>query len=233
LPKGASVIVGEPSMMKTVTGHKGGQGFMVDVIGFEVHSSIMHTGVSAIMEAARIIDWANHVNAEEQARAPSAIAAMFDPPWTSLHTGIIEGGTAQNITAKHCRFDIGYRAVPDADPKAWRDRILERIRRVEADMRKIHPDARIDVDERFHVPGLRPEEDGQAEELVRAITGDNGTHVVSYGTEAGQFQAAGYSAVVCGPGDIAQAHQPNEFVTVEQFEAGHAFMKKLVDRLAA
>lgn len=233
LPKGQAVLVGEPSMMKAVTGHKGGQGFIVDVVGFEVHSSIMHTGVNAIMEAAKIINWANEVNAKEQARAPSAVAAMFDPPWTSLHTGIIEGGTAQNITAKHCRFDIGYRAVPDEDPTSWRDRIMGRIREVEAQMQAVHPDARIDMTERFHVPGLQPEEGGAAEGIARAITGDNGTHVVSYGTEAGQFQRAGYSAVVCGPGDIAQAHQPNEFITIAQFEAGHDFMKKLVERLAA
>ena len=233
LPKGQAVLVGEPSMMKAVTGHKGGQGFIVDVVGFEVHSSIMHTGVNAIMEAAKIINWANEVNAKEQARAPSAVAAMFDPPWTSLHTGIIEGGTAQNITAKHCRFDIGYRAVPDEDPTSWRDRIMGRIREVEAQMQALHPDARIDMTERFHVPGLQPEEGGAAEGIARAITGDNGTHVVSYGTEAGQFQRAGYSAVVCGPGDIAQAHQPNEFITIAQFEAGHDFMKKLVERLAA
>lgn len=233
LPKGASVIVGEPSMMKTVTGHKGGQGFMVNIWGFEVHSSIMHTGVNAIMEAARIIDWANTVNAEEQAKSPSVIAAMFDPPWTSLHTGLISGGTAQNITAKHCKFDIGFRAVPDAQPEVWRDRIMDKIRAVEAQMQTVHPDARIDVDARFFVPGLKPEEDGRAEALTRAITGDNGTHVVSYGTEAGQFQDAGYSAVVCGPGDIAQAHQPNEFVTVAQFNAGHAFMRDLLGRLAA
>lgn len=232
LPKGGAVIVGEPSMMRAVTGHKGGQGFAVEVWGFEVHSSIMHTGVNAIMEAARIIDWANHVNEEERARAPSTVAAMFDPPWTSLHTGTISGGTAQNITAKHCTFDIGYRAVPDSDPKVWRDRIVTRIRAVEADMRAVHPEARIDVTERFHVPALRPEEEGQAEALARAITGDNGTHVVSYGTEAGQFQAAGYSAVVCGPGDIAQAHQPNEFVSVAQFNAGTEFMRALLKRLA-
>jgi len=81
------------------------------------------------------------------------------------------------------------------------------------------------------VPGLRPEEDGEAEALARAMTGDNGSHVVSYGTEGGQFQAAGYSAVVCGPGDIAQAHQPNEFIEVAQFEAGHDFMKRLLTRL--
>ena len=231
LPKGVAVIVGEPSMMQAVTGHKGGQGFWVDVWGFEVHSSIMHTGVNAIMEAAKIIAWSNDVNAAEQAKTPSPVAAMFDPPWTSLHTGLIEGGTAANITAKHCRFDIGYRALPDADKAAWSQMILDKVREVEAEMQAVHPEARIEVDARFGVPGLVPEENGIAEGLVRAITGDNATHVVSYGTEAGQFQEAGYSAVVCGPGDIAQAHQPDEFITLAQFEAGQDFMRKLLTRL--
>jgi len=231
LPKGGAVIVGEPSMMKAVTGHKGGQGYWIDVWGFEVHSSIMHTGVNAIMEAARIIDWANAVNDEERARRPSEVAAMFDPPWTTLHTGVIEGGTAANITAKHCRFDIGFRAVPDADHAEWHARILDKIREVEAAMQAGHPEARIEVEERFAVPGLKPEENGAAEAIARALTGDNATHVVSYGTEAGQFQEASYSAVVCGPGDIAQAHQPDEFITLAQFEAGQDFMARLVARL--
>ena len=232
LPKGSAVIVGEPSMMKAVTGHKGGQGFQVDVWGFEVHSSIMHTGVNAIMEAAKIIAWSNDVNDVERAKEPTPVAAMFDPPWTTLHTGVIEGGTAANITAKHCRFDLGYRAVPDADKSAWDAMVKDKIREVEEGMQAVHPEARIDVLQRFGVPGLKPEENGEAEGLVRKITGDNASHVVSYGTEAGQFQEAGYSAVVCGPGDIAQAHQPNEFITVEQFNAGHAFMERLLDRLS-
>lgn len=231
LPKGSAVIVGEPSMMKAVTGHKGGQGFQVDVWGFEVHSSIMHTGVNAIMEAAKIIAWSNDVNDVERAKEPTPVAAMFDPPWTTLHTGVIEGGTAANITAKHCRFDLGYRAVPDADKSAWDAMVKDKIREVEEGMQAVHPEARIEVLQRFGVPGLKPEENGEAERLVRKITGDNGSHVVSYGTEAGQFQEAGYSAVVCGPGDIAQAHQPNEFITVAQFEAGVAFADRLLDQL--
>lgn len=231
VPKGAAVIVGEPSMMQAVTGHKGGQGFWVDVWGFEVHSSLLHTGVNAIMEAARVIDWANQVNAAEAARTPTPVAAMFEPPWTSLHCGLIEGGTAANITAKHCRFDLTYRAVPDASHDDWRARIRTRLAEAEAGMQAIHPDARIEVHERFAVPGLRPEENGAAEALVRSITGDNATHVVSYGTEAGHFQSAGYSAVVCGPGNIEQAHQPDEFITVAQFEAGADFMRRLLARL--
>lgn len=231
LPKASAVIVGEPSTMQAVTGHKGGQGFWIDVRGFEVHSSIAYRGVSAIMEAAKIINWANEVNAEEAAKTPDAMAALFDPPYTTLHTGLIEGGTAANITAKHCGFDLGFRAVPSDDTGAWRRRVLDKIAEVEAGMKAVHPDAGIDVTPRFGVPGLKPEEQGEAEALVRAITGDNATHVVSYGTEAGQFQERGYSSVVCGPGDIAQAHQPDEFITVEQFNAGHDFMRNLLERL--
>lgn len=231
LPKASAVIVGEPSMMKAVTGHKGGQGFWTHVVGFEVHSSIMHTGVNAIMFGAKLIDWANQVNAESMAKTPAPLAAMFDPPWTTAHVGTIQGGTAHNITAKDCRFGMDFRAVPGENLSDWRDRYLARVREVEAEMQAIHPAARIDITEKFVVPGLKPEEEGEAETLVRAITGDNGGHVVSYGTEAGQFQERGYSAVICGPGDIAQAHQPDEYITKAQFEAGHDFMRRLLERL--
>jgi acetylornithine deacetylase len=231
LPKASAVIVGEPSMMKAVTGHKGGQGFWTHVVGFEVHSSIMHTGVNAIMFGAKLIDWANQVNAESMAKTPAPLAAMFDPPWTTAHVGVISGGTAHNITAKDCRFGMDFRAVPGESLTDWRDRYLLRVREVEAEMQAIHPAACIDITEKFEVPGLKPEEEGEAETLVRAITGDNGGHVVSYGTEAGQFQERGYSAVICGPGDIAQAHQPDEYITKAQFEAGHDFMRRLLERL--
>jgi acetylornithine deacetylase len=233
LPKGTAVIVGEPSKMQAVTGHKGGFGIDTHIVGFEVHSSIMHTGVNAIMAAAPLIDWANHRNAESMAAEPSEIAAVFDPPWTTCHVGMIEGGTAHNITAKDCTFMMDFRTVPDETQAEWRDAYIEQVRQVEARMQAVHPDARIELSEHFAIPGLVPEQDGEAEALVRALTGDNASHVVSYGTEAGQFQAAGYSAVICGPGDIAQAHQPNEFISIAQFEAGHRFMQRLVERLSA
>ena len=231
LPKGSAVIVGEPSMMKAVTGHKGSQGFDTHVVGFEVHSSIMHTGVNAIMAGAKLIDWANEINAANMAETPSDLAVVFDPPFTTAHVGIIEGGTAHNITAKDCRFELDFRAVAGERLEDWRNRYLARVREVEAEMQAVHPEARIDIKASFVVPGLKPEGNGEAEVLVRAITGDNAVHVVSYGTEAGQFQQAGYSAVICGPGDIAQAHQPNEFVTVAQFNAGLDFMERLLERL--
>lgn len=233
LPKGSAVIVGEPSNMKAVSGHKGGQGFKTRVVGFEVHSSIMHTGVSAVHEAAKLIVWANEVNAENMAKTPNDLAAMFDPPYTNAHVGTIHGGTANNITAKECSFVMGFRVVPGEDPADYRDAYLAKVAEVEAGMKAVHPEARIEIDPMFSVPGLQPENGGEAEMLVRSLTGDNASHKVSYGTEAGQFQEAGYSAIVCGPGSIAQAHQPNEYIEMAEFEAGTKFMQQLVQRLAA
>lgn len=128
---------------------------------------------------------------------------------------------------------VGFRVVPGEDKAMWRKRYMEKVAEVQAMMRAVVPETGIEVGSFFDVPALRPEEDGAAEQLVRAITGDNATHVVSYGTEAGQFQQAGYSAVICGPGSIEQAHQPNEYISVKEFEAGHAFMQRLVARLSA
>ena len=231
LPKGSAVIVGEPSMMQAVTGHKGGQGYTVRVRGFEVHSSLLPTGVSAVLEAAKVIEWVNRTNAANQNAEPTDVAGMFFPPFTTVHVGRIHGGTARNITAKDCWFDIEMRVVPGEDKKAWRDAFEAHVAKVQAGMQAIQPSSGIDLEPLFAVEGLKPEENGEAEALVRSITGDNATHVVSYGTEAGFFQLKGYSAVVCGPGDIAQAHQPNEFITVAQFDAGVAFMDRLVNRL--
>ncbi len=232
LPRADTVLVGEPSMMKVVTGHKGSIGYEMHFRGFEVHSSLVHTGVSAIMMAAKLIDWANQVNAENAAKAPSPLAADFVPPYTTLHVGQISGGTAHNITAKDCRFQLEFRIVPGEHAEDWVRRFEAKIAELEAEMKAINSEAGIHKVPEFDVPGLVPEQDGSAEALARQLTGDNGTNVVSYGTEAGQFQERGYSVVVCGPGDIAQAHQPNEFITVDQFRKGEAFMSRLVDMLA-
>ena len=232
MPRADTVIVGEPSMMQVVTGHKGGIGWHMHVRGFEVHSSLAYTGVSAIMMGAKLIEWANQVNAASAAATPSDINAPFDPPYTSLHCGMISGGTANNITAKDCRFSFDVRVVPGDSVEDWKSRVMAKVAEIEVEMQAIRPETGIDANPFFGLPGLVPESMGKAEELARRLTGDNATHVVSYGTEAGQFQERGYSAVVCGPGDIAQAHQPNEFITVDQFQQGEAFMHRLVAALA-
>ncbi|KJS18351.1 MAG: acetylornithine deacetylase [Hoeflea sp. BRH_c9] len=233
LPRAREVIVGEPTMMRVVTGHKGGLGYHVHVRGFEVHSSLLPYGVSAIMQAAKLIDWANQRNAENAARTPSELAAPFEPPFTTLHVGQIEGGTAHNITAKDCRFFIEFRFVPGESPDDWARAFEAKAAELTAEMQTIHPDTGIDVTRGFALPALAPETDGPAEMLARRLTGDNGRHVVSYGTEGSQFQSRGYSTVVCGPGDIAQAHQPDEFLSLEQLAAGEAFMDRLLDALCA
>jgi acetylornithine deacetylase len=231
LPKAREVLVGEPTMMKVVSGHKGGLGYQVHVHGFEVHSSLLPYGVSAIMQAAKLIDWANQKNAENAARTPSVLAAPFTPPFTTLHVGTIQGGTAHNITAKDCRFFIEFRFVPGESPDDWAEAFEAKAAELADEMRQIQPGTGIDLIRGFALPALTPEPDGAAEALARRLTGDNGSHVVSYGTEGSQFQTRGYSTVICGPGDIAQAHQPDEFLSLEQLAAGEAFMDRLLDQL--
>lgn len=232
VPKGNAAIIGEPSRMGVITGHKGGTGYHVHMKGFEVHSSLLPYGVSAIMEGARLIGWVNDQNAAIQAQPPGPLAAVFDPPFTTLHVGMIEGGTAHNITAADCRFAVEMRVVPGDDISAWEARFVAEAARLRAAMQAVRPEADVVLDRFFGVPALTPETDGEAEALARRLTGDNATGVVSYGTEAGQFQEAGYSAVVCGPGDIAQAHQPDEFLEISEFHAGQRFMERLLDTLA-
>ncbi len=230
-PKASAVIVGEPSMMKVVTGHKGSSGFRTHVHGFEIHSSLMHQGISAVMVAARLIDWLRQQFEQAQATTPNAVDAMFEPPFTTLHVGVIKGGSATNITAKDCSFSCDIRCPASQDPADWYNKYMAFVAEVEAEMQAIIPETYIEVVPRDINPPLMPEDHGAAELLARQITGDNGQHVVSYGTEAGQFQREGYSTVVCGPGSIEQAHQPNEFITIGQFNAGEDFIRKIIKKL--
>jgi acetylornithine deacetylase len=232
LPQAEAAIIGEPSRMKLINGHKGGTGFHVHVKGYEVHSSLLPYGVSAIMEGARLIGWVNDKNAEIQARPISAAAANFTPPFTTLHVGMIEGGTAHNITAGDCRFAVEMRVVPGEDSDALAAEFVSEANRLQAVLQAVRPEAGVELEQFFGVPALQPEANGAAEALVRRLTGDNATGVVSYGTEAGQFQEAGYSAVVCGPGDIAQAHQVDEYLELSEFNAGLRFMQALLEDLA-
>ncbi|MCX7288975.1 MAG: acetylornithine deacetylase [Rhodobacterales bacterium] len=232
VPKGSAAIIGEPSRMSVITGHKGGTGYFVHMKGFEVHSSLLPYGVSAIMEGARLISWVNDINAETRAKPPTPLAAAYDPPFTTLHVGMIEGGTAHNITAADCRFAVEFRVVPGEDLAVWESRFVARVDSLRAAMQAVRPEADILLDRFFGVPALISEPEGEAESLACRLTGDNSSGVVSYGTEAGQFQEAGYSAVVCGPGDIAQAHQPDEYLEVTEFEAGQRFMARLLETLA-
>jgi acetylornithine deacetylase len=232
VPRPRAVIVGEPTSMRVVTAHKSMFIFETHVRGHEVHSSMQDQGVAAIMYAARLISWLGERQRENRARA--CPECPFAPAYSTLHCGLVEGGTAQNITSRDCRFVTDIRTLPDEDPLDY-FKALERFAReeLEPEMQAIHPDTGIDFRIRAAVPGFFASEGDPAVELVKGLTGQNATEVVAYGAEAGQFHAAGLSVVVCGPGSIEQAHQPDEYIALEQLEAGTAFMRRLIDRLSA
>ncbi len=223
----SAVIVGEPSMMQVVTGHKGGTRMNTTVRGYAVHSSRMDLGVSAVMVAARLMAWHEDqmIACAAQARADNP----FEPPYTTFHVGTVRGGTAANITAEECVFNSEFRVVPPEQPEVWLARYQAYIDDVIEPAMKARSDkAGVSFVMTSSIPPLKAEPDGEAERLARRITGDNGSHVVAYGTEGGQFQEAGWSTVVCGPGDIAQAHQPDEFIAVSQMQAGEQFIRGVI-----
>lgn len=227
----SAVIVGEPSMMQVVTGHKGGTRMETTVRGKAVHSSRIDQGVSAVMVAAKLVNWHTDLLAANAAAADPE--NPFEPPYTTLHCGMMSGGTAANITAEHATIISEVRAVPGETAESYLARYEVYIREViEPPMKAIAPESGVTFRVMSSTPGLRPEVDGAAEQLARRITGDNGSHVVAYGTEGGLFQGAGWSTVICGPGDIAQAHQPDEFIEISQLEAGETFIRKVIAELA-
>ncbi len=227
VPKPHGVIVGEPTELKTVTSHKAILDVITRVRGHEVHSSLIHTGVSAVMVAARLITWWEDRMREGADRADEN--SLFEPPYSTFHCGEMHGGTAHNITAKNAWFVTDIRAVPDETPHQHLEAYESHLReRVVPQIQAVNPATGISTEVIADVPGLKPEQNGNAEALVRAITGDNAEHVVAYATEGGQFQDGGFSTVVCGPGSIEQAHQPNEFIELSQVEAGRQFIRKVV-----
>lgn len=232
LPRPSVVIIGEPTDMKVVSAHKGMWLFRTVVTGKEAHSSQTHRGVSAVMTGARLI-----AKLDEMAKARAAAAdpdCKFVPPYSTIHVGLVSGGTAANIISRRCEFVCDIRNLPDDFPediqKEFEDWIAAEIL---PEMHAIDPTTTVTVTTENAVTGLREDRESEAEQLVRQLTGDNDTTYVPYGTEAGQFQEAGMAAVVCGPGSIDQAHQPNEFVEESQVAACETMLRKLIDRCRA
>ena len=232
LPRPSVVIIGEPTDMKVVSAHKGMWFFRTVVTGKEAHSSQTHRGVSAVMTGARLI-----AKLDEMARVRAAAAdpdCTFAPPYTTIHVGTIQGGTAANIISRRCEFVCDVRNLPEDFPEDIQNSYEAWIEtEILPEMHAIDPSTGVAVTTENAVPGLREDLDSEAERLVRQLTGDNGVHCVPYGTEAGQFQAAGMAAVVCGPGSIDQAHRPNEFIEKAQIGACEAMLRKLIARCRA
>ena len=221
-------IIGEPTEMKLGTRHKGCYSFLTKVTGKDGHSSQTHRGVNAIAAAAEIA--ARLVAIGEELRDSGPHDHSFDPPYCTLNLGRIHGGTAVNIIARECALEWDFRPVPNgkvemalsALQKFIDDDLLPRLK-VAA------PEAAIVTKPRVAVPPLIEEHDGAAEALLRLLTGQNDSFGMSFATEAGQFQSAGLSAIVCGPGSIRQAHQPDEFILKDQLVAGEALLRRVID----
>ncbi len=230
LPKAA--IVGEPTGLEVVDAHKSVVTFSTTVHGFEAHSSKPYLGASAVMTAAELISELNRIADEMMERGDPS--GRFDPPYTTVHVGVVTGGTARNIMAKSCSFHWEFRGLPSLDPQEIPDR-LDRFAKDVALKRlnRFGEFGRIETRLEVAVPGLAPQPGSAAENLALRLVGSNQTNTVPFGTEAGHFQAAGIPTIVCGPGSINQAHQPDEYITVEQFEAGAAFMRRLAASCAS
>ncbi|MEL7317671.1 MAG: acetylornithine deacetylase [Pseudomonadota bacterium] len=230
VPAPAAVIVGEPTDMQVVDGQKGIAVFRTEITGHEAHSSQPHRGASAIMAAGRLMAKIHEM--VERRRLSADESSPFMPPYTTMSVGVIEGGTAANILARRCGFTWDVRTVPGDNVEDILAEYNEEAARVEADMRAIAPECEITTETLADGPPLMPDPNNPAAELAHALTGANGRQSVSYAAEAGQFQQAGFSTVICGPGSIDQAHQPNEFIKLSQVAEGTRFMRGLIRHLS-
>ncbi len=230
LPRPRAVIVGEPTSMQVVNGHKSAVTFSTEVLGHEGHSSLTHHGVNAIMVAGELLSEINRIRTDLIGRGDQT--RRFDPPYSTVHVGLIEGGTAKNIIPRRCAFQWETRLLPMADPLEVPERFARFAAQLEPAMKAIAPQAGINTTTVNVVPGLMPEDESPAEHLALHLAGANSTHAVSYCTEAGLFQQIGIPAIVCGPGSIEQAHKPDEFIAVSELRKCEVFMSRLMSQLA-
>ncbi|MEQ1490943.1 MAG: acetylornithine deacetylase [Terricaulis sp.] len=227
--KPSAVIVGEPTSMKVVSAHKGVRSFIVDVTGREGHSSLPDQGVSAVMEAVKLMSLVADMGEETR----SLTHPLFNPPGPTMTIGKVDGGTAGNILARRCSFIWDCRCPEAAQGDAIEKRFRAVAAEIDASIKSRAPEGGVTITRRTNTPGLAIERDSEAETLARALTGDNETRAVAYAAEAGLFQRAGIPAIICGPGSIEQAHQPDEWIERTQIEEGAQFMQRLIARLSA
>lgn len=225
--KPSAAIIGEPTSMQVVNGHKSAVRFSTEVTGHESHSALTDQGVNAIMVAGEIIHEISKIR--EELIAIGDASNRYDPPYSTIHIGVISGGTANNIVPKSCSFNWETRLLPDADENFVPDRITALTRKLEPAMKAVSADAGIFFAQANAVPGLAAEKDSPAELLALRCSHTNSTHTVSYGTEAGLFQQAGIPAVVCGPGSIEQAHKPDEYIAVSELRTCEVFLRRLAE----
>jgi acetylornithine deacetylase len=228
LPLPRAVIVGEPTSMQIIGGNKGSRNYRTVVTGIPGHSSEPHRGANAIMAGGRICAFLEDVQTDlREAADPKS---DFDPPYTTIDLGLIDGGTAGNIIPEFCTIRWGMRILPSDDADAIEGRVRTFIaEEVEPRLKAVSSSAGVETTRTNMLPPLLPDTTSPAEQLLRHLTGLNQSGSVSYGTEAGLFQQAGIPGVIFGPGSIQQAHQPDEFIDVSQMESCHDFLLKLID----
>ncbi len=227
----ALCIVGEPTLMQVVRGHKGKLDCRCSVRGLESHSALTHRGVNAVEIAAEIIARLRRMRRRIEEKGP--FEEGYDPPHTTVHTGVVRGGTQLNIVPRDCVFDFEFRCLPSEDPQV----LLEEIKRFAEchllpGMRAVSGGTGIRWETLSDSPGLDTDEEAEVTRLVKQLTGGNSTGKVSFGTEGGLFSAAQIPTVVCGPGSIEQAHKPDEWVTLEQIARCEALMERLGEHVA-
>jgi len=228
--KPAACIVGEPTEMQVIAQHKGKKSWRVDFRGFECHSSLTHQGVNAVEAAAELIAHIKSIARRKRDQGP--FDPEFAPPYTSLHTGVVHGGTALNIVPKDCSFLWEIRYLPQDDVDALYQEVVDFARtRIEPEMKAVQPDCGCSFHQISEFPGLATDDRSPIIELGKALTGANRVQKVSFGTEAGLFSQTDIPTIVCGPGNIEQAHKPNEFIELTQLKLCEEFLDRLLPRL--
>jgi acetylornithine deacetylase len=228
--KPRACIVGEPTEMQVIAQHKGKKSWRVDVRGFECHSSLTHMGANAVEAAAELIAFIKTLARNKRDNGP--FDPEFAPPYTSLHTGTVNGGTALNIVPKDCSFLWEIRYLPQDDVDALFAEVVAYARnKLEPELKAIDPACGFAFTQISEFPGLATDDRAGVVELAKALTGANRVQKVAFGTEAGLFSELGIPTIVCGPGSIEQAHKPNEFIALSQIGLCEAFMERLLQRV--
>jgi acetylornithine deacetylase len=225
--KPAICLIGEPTNMRPVLGHKGKLAMRCDVHGAACHSAFAPRGVNAIEYAAKLIGRLGEIG--QRLAAPEHHDQRFDPPYSTVQTGMIKGGWALNIVPADCQFDFEVRALPAADPQQVADE-LQHYAATELlpQMRAVQAATNIRFTPLSAYPGLATTPDSEAAQLLALLSGSSEFDTVAFGTEGGLFDAAGIATVVCGPGSMEQGHKPDEYVSVEQLAACDAMLGRLV-----
>jgi acetylornithine deacetylase len=224
-------LIGEPTSLKPVLGHKGKLAMRCQVKGAPCHSAYAPYGVNAIQYAARLINRLEEIG--ERLAQPEHHDERFDPPYSTVQTGVIKGGRALNIVPAECEFDFEVRALPGFEASTVA-KDLQAYAQAELlpKMRAIEPETDVRLEALSAYPGLATSPESEAARLVALLSGSSEFGTVAFGTEGGLFDQAGIPTVVCGPGSMDQGHKPDEYVTLEQLHDCDAMLIRLADHLS-